>query len=71
MVSKKINSVDDIQCGFVCKVPLEDEIEFFEKRLIPMIKAEMKLKLAEAKKELKKMKKELKIKKEKEKNDQR
>jgi len=62
MLSKKINSVDDIQCGFVCKVPLIDEIEFYEKRLIPQIEeygeVAMNLNLAEVKKELIKMKEE-------------
>jgi len=61
----RINSIDDIQCGRVCRVPLELEIEYFEKRLIPMIEeygeAEMNLKLDEVKQELEKMKKRFKL----------
>ena len=64
MGNKIINSVDDAQRGYRDKVPLMDEIEFFEKRLIPMIEeygeAAMNQNLAEVKKELIKMKEELK-----------
>ena len=60
MGSKRINSVDDIQCGYVHRVPLIDEIEFYEEVLIPMIEeygeTSMNLNLDEVKKELIKMK---------------
>ena len=58
-----INSIDDIEYGLVCKVPLEDEIKYFEERLIPMIEEygekEMNLSLEEVKQALKEFKIEM------------